>query len=716
MQANKCFTISFYLILAFVLLVRVDAWAMSGSEAKGDKLMDRLHFFAATEAYHQALEHEDSDQIKIKLAICYTKLNDPENTVKWYGKVIENGGDVTPEDKYRYAEALTEMGNFNKAKAWFEIYSEEVPDDARARKYIAQFSDIGSLYKDSSLYILKKATFSSSFSDFSPAYYKNNIVFVSSRGQKSSNYKWDNSSFLDLYVSYQNSLGIFSQASQFQKGVNTKFHEGPVVFYQDGSKMVLTRNNMDNGKLRKSSQGVTKLKLYFTSFGKEGSWTEAAPFIYNNDEYSVGHPAISEDGNTLYFASDMPGGYGGTDIYVTEMEGQEWGKPRNLGPTINTQGNEMFPFLHENKTIFFASNGHGGMGGLDIFKYDLEDSEMDHFGYPINSTKDDFGFIVGQEGNQGFLSSNRNTENGTDNIYQFEYVVPNEMDILVKVVDIQLGNPIPNASISVDIFGSSSDLKLKTDGNGEVLIPMELRHQYHVKANKNGYDENAQYIIPKDGSERLLVKLNKNCQSVNGKIQIYESVAGDISLVLTNLKNTQQENITISDTEYFEFCVEAQTPYSLRIEKQDFFTQTLKFETNDDNNFQLDDIMLDKIVIDKAIQLENIYYDLGSANIRADAAKELDKLVTLLKDNPTIEIELGSHTDSRGSDVYNLNLSIKRANSARDYIISQSISAGRISAKGYGETELLNKCSNGVNCNAAEHQANRRTAFKVLKY
>lgn len=706
-----------HLIIALLLISQFSVIAQTKIEAKGDKLMAQYHYAAATEAFTKALQDDDADRIKLKLAQCYRKLNDPENTSRWYNEIIENESIIKPIDKYYYAMALTEQGDMLGAKKWFEAYSIDEPDDERSKNYVAQLDDVNSLYKDSSLYMLKTATFNSLYSDFSPTYYKNAIVFISGRSQSSGKYKWDESSYLDLYISHRNSLGIFSQAAPFHKNVNTKFHEGPVSFYDNGKKLVLTRNNSEKGKLNKSSEGITKLNLYFTSIDSEGNWSEVDPFIYNNDEYSVGHPSITEDGNTIYFVSDMPGGHGGTDIYVSQKNADGWSEPQNLGATVNTKGNEMFPYFHGNGMLFFSSNGLGGLGGLDIFKYDIAKSELSNYGYPINSTKDDFGFIVDEDNKIGFLASNRDSENGVDNIYQFEYVKPTLYDISVSVVDAISLKPIPNASIEVDEFGSKANRKFRTDSSGIMMIPMELRHQYNVKASKKGFESSAQYLVPKNSSETMTLKIAKECTSVRGLVQLSTGEnAKDISILLVNLDNSEKESMWVANNEYYEFCIEPSANYSLRIEKKDYFAQTIKFTSQDDQPIALENIELNKIEIDKAIKLDNIYYDLGKSNIRSDAARELDKLVKLLKDNPTIEIELSSHTDSRGSDVYNLNLSIKRANSAVDYIRSQGVENSRIEAKGYGEIQLLNKCSNGVSCTAEEHQANRRTEFKVLRY
>jgi len=412
------------LVLAVFLFCAMDVSAQSKKEAKGDRLMERFAFLAATEVLKKALEDEEgeNDRIKKKVAECYRMLNDPENTALWYQDIIDNDKVIDSDDKFYYAQALSSIGDYSKAKEWFEIYSKEAPTDDRSKKYAAHIDNLNHLYKDSSRFHFEPVNFNSETADFSPAYYKDGLVFVSGRSERSKEFKWDESSFLDLYQCVKDPTGNYSEPTVFNKKLNTRYHEGPVSFFTNGTSLVFTRNNFEDGNVRKSSNGVTKLKLYFTVIDEKGNWSKSDPFQYNSDEYSVGHPSIAEDGLTMYFISDMPGGYGGTDIYVSKFNGRLWSVPENLGSEVNTKGNEMFPFLHNNDVLYFASNGHGGLGGLDIVKYDFSSGGVSNIGYPLNSEKDDFGLILNPEGTQGFMASNRNSQNGMDNIYSFKFL------------------------------------------------------------------------------------------------------------------------------------------------------------------------------------------------------------------------------------------------------------------------------------------------------
>ena len=707
------------ILLIILLMVSLDISAQSKKEAIGDKLMNQYSFAAATQAYKRALDGDiKNERIKLKLAECYRMLNDPENTAYWYGEVIQSKELQEPIDKYYYALALIGTGEVEEAQKWFDAYSKESPGDDRSLKYLEQLNNLDELFKDSSMYLLKKAVFNSSVSDFGPTYYKKGVVFVSARGEKSGTFNWNESAFLDLYYSPSNSLGIYSQPYPFNKSINTKYHEGPLSFFDNGKKVVVTRNNFEEGKLGKSSKGVTNLKLYFSSIDGEGEWSETVSFPFNSDEYSVGHPCINEEGTTLYFISDMPGGYGGTDLYVSHKTGNDWGEPRNLGSVLNTKGNEMFPFIHKNKTLYFASNGHGGLGGLDNYISDLSNPTVTNLGYPINSAKDDFGIIVNDDKTEGFISSNRDGLKGADDIYHFESLKPKIASIQVVVVDsIQL-EPLPNVSIKMEIFGKETNDDYTTNENGEVIIPMEFNRQYKVLASKAEFRNGFKYVIPKKESEKILIKLKRECLAVKGIVQVKgEGHKSDSVLaVLTEKGALSRDTLWITGREDYEFCLEPVKKYNVRLSKEKFFGQSFDFNTNEGKPLYLATVVLEEIILNKAITLENIYYDVSRWEIRNDAAQELNTLVSLLEDNPSIEIELGSHTDSRGNDVYNLNLSKKRAHSAAEYIVSQGILSTRITSRGYGETNLINKCSDGVNCTSEEHQANRRTEFKVTKF
>jgi peptidoglycan-associated lipoprotein len=361
------------------------------------------------------------------------------------------------------------------------------------------------------------------------------------------------------------------------------------------------------------------------------------PFIYNKvNAYSVGDPFITPDGKKLYFASNMPGSFGGTDIFYVEKTGEDaWGIPVNV-KEINTPGNERTPYLDGNNNFYFSTDGRVGMGGLDIYQMVDENSgehRIINMGYPVNSPQDDFAFNVNATTGLAYLSSNRTGGLGSDDIYNLDNKMVFAFKLTGKVYDKKTNLPVTNAIVTLS-KQSGAPLKVETDKTGA-----------------------------------------------------------------------------------FNFSLDKETDFILTGEKTNYRSDVANLTTRGllGSSALKKDLFIEPVEIDKAIRLENIYYDFDKWNIRADAAVELDKLVAIMNDNPTIWIELGSHTDSRGKDAYNQMLSQKRAQTAIEYIISKGINKNRITAKGYGETQLLNKCGNGVSCSEEDHQLNRRTEFKITK-
>jgi outer membrane protein OmpA-like peptidoglycan-associated protein len=376
---------------------------------------------------------------------------------------------------------------------------------------------------------------------------------------------------------------------------------------------------------------------------------------FNSDKYSTGHPSLTIDGSTMYFISDMPGGYGGTDIYVVYKSGNGWGKPINLGYTINTTTDEMFPFIASDGTLYFSSDGLPGLGGLDVFKSTKNGTEWtkpENLHAPINSNNDDFAFTIDAKRNQGYLSSNRSGGKGNDDIYAFVPAKAPQVNCLLKgkITERNTNTPIADATVKLISMSNGMEQSVVTGSDGVYIFDLNPESNYTIYATKKGYFTEV----------KTLSTIGKNCSSP--------------------LEQNLQIDLSISKIP----------------------DGPIKIIAGQDDNSGLP---LPKI--------NHIYYDFDKADIRPDAQMELDKIVTFMKDNPDMIIELGSHTDSRGKADYNLDLSQRRAASAVAYIVSQGIEQDRISAKGYGESTLVNKCKDGVTCTETEHQQNRRTEFLI---
>lgn len=625
-------------------------------EKLADKYFNQFDYYKAIPMYEQLIKgNPNTYRISEKLAESYRKINDNINAEHYYAILTDS---TSPKKEYMlyYAQALAHNGKYKESAEWYSKYGKEEPADKRSEGFNDAYKNISKLMSDSSRFQISKSPYCTSASDFGPAYYGNKIVFVSSRKKQSaikSSYNWTNSSYLDLYVVNPDSASAVS----FSEDINSVYHEGPLTFSKNLDTIIFTRSNFSNHKLGKNSEGVNKLKMY-QAVKKTGrnDWTDIKELPFNNDEYSVGHPSLSRDGNTLYFTSDMPGGIGGTDIYsahkVSDKNGNStWSLPVNLGPEINSMGNEMFPFTDNEGELWFASNGLPGLGGLDIFVSEKESgvwSEPVNPGYPMNTRFDDFGYITDNAGKDGYISSDRNNQTGNDDIFRVRYTAPEKVArhpvIEIKIPELQVrGNvfsadkfaPIEGAAVYVENKSDNSENEIISDKNGTFSFNLKPESDYSVRVSVK---------VP-DG----------NC------------VSNTVDLTTKGLMTD-----TVLNASFPVFC------------------------TGD------------------VIKVENIYYDLGKSDIKPEAALELDKVFDLMNRFKGMKIELRSHTDSRGSGVSNMTLSDSRARTAAQYLFSKGIEKERIISKGYGETIPLNKCSDGVKCSEEDYRINRRTEFRII--
>ncbi len=654
------------ILTIFMLIMSIQGF---GQIRKADRKYTLYHFARAIPYYQKALKSSDPLihlRALNRLGDCYRLTNEIEKAVSHYSLAAENP-QADPIVWLHLGETLQRIGEYEKAKSAFEKYASLAPADSKGTLFASTVM-IHKAWKDleGGWEIKNSDNLNSPWSEFSPAPYMNGILFASDRGTDLLNkmsFGWTGTSYLKLYGSepliYKDFWRGFGEPTLLGGSLNQYYHNGPAFVTSDNSRIYITRTLWTKDKKGKDRIVTRLLKIYSGDL-KGGSGPE--PFAHNSNEYSVAHPALTKDGKTMVFSSDMPGGKGGMDLYFSRFENGAWSKPQNLGDQINTIGNEAFPFLLNDTILYFASSGLPGYGGLDIFRSILDAGmqwgEPVNLKAPLNSSYDDFGICLAQDGQTGLFSSSRPGGKGKDDIYALKVKAlppkevkptPVEEPVVIEkpaekpsmaaqltgyVKDKQTSLPIEGSKVYVLNTITNKVLVLETDPQGKFAAPIEKGILFMVKAMKDGY---------------------------------------------------------IQDCMQFSFP-ESQEGTSLSAPR---------------------DLLLDKLEVNKVFVLENIYYDFDKWNIRPDAAIELNKLVQIMNENP-IRIELGSHTDSRGSDPYNQALSQRRAESAVQYIISQGISANRLTAKGYGETKLVNRCANGVPCSDAEHQANRRTEFKII--
>lgn len=532
-----------------------------------------------------------------------------------------------------------------------------------------------------------------------------------------------------------------NKVGKFQRKSNSKFNEGPLSFTPDGKRVFFTRNSKEVNK--NSISRKRELMLYTAKVSATGKWSNITPCNINNKAYSVGHPAVSKDGDYLVFASEAPGGQGGTDLYVAPLDANGTiGEPTNLGPKVNTTGNEFFPWFSPEGQLFFSSNGLKGLGGYDLFVTELKNGK-DVFNpmnleAPINSLSDDIA-IVYHEDMKGYMSSNR--EKNNDNIYSFTQLRPIVFKVIMSgtVTDLNTNDTLREATLNIKNQSGEIVATLTTDAKGGYNVNLEPDQTYSVEVQKENH-KNEQFNLNTDFNTP---KVKQNVALENRPNVTYTGIVTDtktknalqgVKVTLKDLNSGKEILITNSDvngsfTKAFQDLKYGETQkFEIKLEKKDYATKLIDFsysptKTGSVSINDLIDLSIGKVEVgvdlSKLMQLGDIYFDYGKFDIREDAAIQLDKIVSIMNEYPSMIIELGSHTDCRGAKDANKKLSDNRAKASADYIRSRITTPTRISGIGYGEAKLKVNCpceGKVVSpCPEEEHAKNRRTEFIVKK-
>ncbi|MGJ8685652.1 MAG: OmpA family protein [Nonlabens sp.] len=649
--------ISIILVFAFSVM----GLAQNKTVKKANKDYENLAFIDAREIYLKVVESGyKNEEILSKLGDTYYFNDELEEAYKYYSQLFEMDNDViSPEYYFRYAQSLKAVRRYAEADALMAKFNTFKGYDTRSKSYSDQPDYLQIIDFQSGRFEVENTRKINSYTtDFGPAFYdaKNQVVYATARDTNSlSNrtHSWNGQSFLQLYTSDADASGKLSNEKRFSKVLNSKFHESTPAFTADGNTVYFTRNNYNRGVYRQDLDGINKLKIYRSN--KEGkSWSTPVELPFNNDEYSVAHPALSPDGKRMYFSSDMPGSVGydideeftKSDLWVVDVNDDgSFGEPRNL-TEINTAGRETFPFVSKKGILYFASSGHQGLGGLDIFASSINPdgtlSKPVNIGKPANTIDDDFAFIINDDTNIGYFTSNRPGGEGDDDIYRFVQLedLRDACEVILTgtVTDDKTGEPMDQATVMVMDANNNKVDELVTKANGKYVFKLECGKQYFVRTEKDDYSSDEDLFTTPTQSDFLDVPLSM----VNEKIPVVD--CDDIAPLLN---------------------------------------------------------------------IKDIYFDFDRFNIRQDAALELSKIQAFMELYPQTAVEIRSHTDSRAPDAYNDRLSEKRAQSTRNWLIQRGIDASRLTARGYGERQLVNRCSNGVPCSVEEHQLNRRSEFIV---
>jgi outer membrane protein OmpA-like peptidoglycan-associated protein/tetratricopeptide (TPR) repeat protein len=618
-----------YITLSFVIASSVLS-AQNKETKAADKLYKKFEYVDAAVAYQKLVDNGQADAYVYKqMAESYYNIFNAKEASKAYEQAI-SAEKQDAETYYRYAQMLKASGQIQQANKQMQEFASMKPNDDRAKAFKADPNYLPKLKEQAKMYDIIPSDISSDKSDFGAVLTNDNeVYFTSARNESRKTYGWNEEPFLDIYKAIYNANGTISEATLVE-GVNTKWHDGPATISADGNTMYFASESY-NDKLYEKDK-VNKLRYSQVNLYKatkvDGKWSNIKALPFNSKEYSTSSPSLSKDGKTLYFSSNMPGSKGGVDIWKVSINADEYGTPQNAGDKVNTAGNESFPFISDENTLFFSSDAKQGFGGLDVFEIDLnKNTEAKNVGQPVNSEKDDFAFTYNANKKVGFFSSNRE---GVDNIYKADPVCG--VLVISKVKNAKTGNMLSDAKV-VLLDKSNTIIATKmTDASGTANFDVSCDESYSLEISKAGFDASTFDVAKTRGGE---VKTHATLEPVK------------------------------------------------------------------------------PIITETEVILQPIYFEFDKSNITQEGAEELDKLVEVMNEHAEMVIFAKSHTDNRGKDKYNLNLSDRRAKATVQYIISKDISKERITGQGFGETELKVAC--GEECTEEQHAQNRRSEFLIVK-
>ncbi len=606
-----------------------------------DKNYEDLAYVDAINNYLKVVnKYGENLHIQSRLANSYYNIFNTIESEKWFAKIVNKSKDK--ECIFKYSQMLKANGKYEESIIWMNKFAVIFPNDIRVKNFKENINIVAKILNDKPKFnIFSLEDFNTPFSEFGPLLYKSKLYYVSARSRKSRKYGWNNEPFLDIYESDYDTLNhLLKNEVKLADKINTNKNEGTVSFSPDEKTMYFSGESIDRyaglfkRKFKKDKTGKSTINIYAAKLkNDEVISIETLPF--NKQNYNFSGPAVSPDGKRLYFSSDMKGTFGKSDLwYVTINSDGSYGKPINLGKEINTEGSEMFPYISSKNILYFSSNGHQGLGMLDIFASQIvknKFTQVRNIGKSLNSNKDDFCFTINENNNTGFFASNRDGGIGSDDIYRFKKTASIcDVSLTVKVIDEMTSKKLPNTIVTIYDKNYNKLTTKKTDSTGFITFILECDKKYNLEFNKKLY------------------------------------AIGKLNIEKTNQKTISKE------------------------------------------------ISLNSLINGNKILLNPIYFDLDKHNIKAKAATELNKLVSIMNTYPKMIIKVYSHTDSRANDNYNIALSNRRAKSTVQYVISKGIDKSRISGEGKGETELTNECSNGIECSKEAHQANRRSEFVIV--
>ena len=722
------------LILLFPL-VSVASVAQGSVEAyirEADRHYRHLSYARAVRLYRTAAElGAVNEHVTRRLADCYMHLGNTEEAERWYAQVVKYLN-REPADLYGYAEALKSNGRYREAEEWMDRYLQMVQSDAGARRsnitgFASKFS------RDIERFRIMHTDINTPYADLGACWLGTaQVVFSSSRHEPVGVVRkaaWNDQPFLDLYTADVTAQGGLANVQPIE-AVNSKYHDGPATANGAGDVLWFTRNNFFNGRAQRSQNGMSRLSLYKVR-REGGRWSAAEQFLYNNSEVSIGHPALSPDGGALYFVSDMPGGFGGTDIYVCRDRDGQWTEPENLGPGVNTAFNESFPFIAANGTLYFASNGHAGLGGLDVFAAEALPTggfgAAVNVGAPLNGPRDDFAFIIDAANRRGYFTSNRPGGAGDDDIYAFEMLAPLEQRFLCTgvVIDDETDTPVVEAEVELRDLQDRLVASARTDVRGEYSFAVEKDREYRLVARMKGRYDGEQYLSTELIDRQQIVARDIHLVPdagiwLRGALQFKDRIGfvQGATVSVVNLTSFHSESSVTGEGGNFSFRLQGNEEFEVLIEKEGYFSQSVPVNTLGMKQGVIDlndvrEVAMEPIAVGAPRAFRHIRWAQSGTQLDPQAKAELDALAERLTVNPQVSIELAVHSDARGDAEALQRITQQRAEALSVYLQGKGIARDRLKATGHGSSRPLNHCVPGVQCTEEEHAVNRRNEYVV---
>ncbi|QCX01100.1 flagellar motor protein MotB [Aggregatimonas sangjinii] len=715
-------------IYLFIALFATGIMALQAQDAKRAKTyFDRAFYSDAIPLYEELAKNNRSKETVRNLADSYYNTYQLPKAAKWYSYLTSVYGENLDENYFfKYSQTLKSIGEYAEATEVLMEYYTKKGETQQVEELRAELVYLENVAAIGERFTMKNLALNTPTSEFGAAEINSNLVYSASEKNQfslvSKPYRWNNQAYLDLYQHALSNLNLGDSVSTgFSKKVNTKMHEGTFALSKDGQTLYFTRNNFIRGKKRTDSKKISNLKIYKASL-TDGEWGNIEELPFNSDDFSTEHPALSHDGRTLYFASDRPGGLGSFDLYKVSLSNNgEFGEPENLGAQINTERKEQFPFVDASDDLYFSSNGQPGYGLLDIFvakKQNGTYQKPDNIGKPLNSGFDDFAYNLNTDGKTGYFSSNRPDGKGSDDIYSFVVTKPLiiadcQQFITGTVTDKKTGLPLANSMVSLlDAEGKIIET-LKTQADASFEFTVQCSAAYRIEAKKEAYDDNCKSLrtsaerdATQDGSLSLFSVQDRAAENLLAQQKKQEEAQRKAQLKAER----KQKEEKVAEEERIR--KEAATKEREKIAQQKAEKERLR---------KIEQVIAKEEAIVKqderiVFKTEEIHFDYSLWYLRRESRERLAKVIEIMKANPGMVIEIGTHTDIRGNDQYNRDLSQKRADAAKKFMVENGIDSKRVVAKGYGESKPIVKCETEESCSEEDHEWNRRCELVVVKW